>query len=661
MRIRLCRFLKRRPPRQLFHPDHPREFSQRSRGQVLVIFAITLMALLLVVGLAVDAGSIYMTYGELKRAVDASAVSAANNFKRGATVTQMENAALEILGLHEIDLTKVDLAVYICDEDADGDRDASLLTTAPEFYQRCPNTAGGESPRKLVWVDASMEAPVYFMSLAGFTAIPLRTNAIAEAAQVDVVVVFDVSESMGAKTSGYVVDQFNPNDPSTGCNNTNTCDPLKTAKTAAIALVDRLYEGYDQIGLVSFDSQGIIQMDLTLLTAANKDTIKAAINNIKLHDDPSPRMLPGIWTEYMNGGQVQQRYNPVNPEDRDGNGQDTDDLDMYGTTACTEANRTGGPCPWGKTLWDCTVNPYGWSGTVLVGGVETTMSGVPCDRDGVLDVYDWNGNQIWNDEVGDPAAYPDDGSTISDASQTDAALAAAWMAANDPDAGGPMAASLSPFSTCTGCGLRVASNVFKSKGRPNAVWVMIMLSDGVVNLSDTPQTAGWVSPAPEANFPNGFCQGSLQPDPADTSVPWDVFWKSLCIDKDNTPRICIDSDPATCPPGSVSGIQTQYSVLDYAMDMVDEAALTVSDNDYEILGNNIAIYSIYLDSSSVTAGEYLLRYMADVGDDGDRRTQPCASKPAGQSCGQFYHAPNADQLLPIFEDIASRIYTRITH
>jgi len=96
------------------------------------------------------------------------------------------------------------------------------------------------------------------------------------------------------------------------------------------------------------------------------------------------------------------------------------------------------------------------------------------------------------------------------------------------------------------------------------------------------------------------------------------------------------------------------------MDMVDEASLTVSDNDQEILGNNIAIYSIYLDSSSVTAGEYLLRYMADVGDDGDRNTQACASKPAGQSCGQYYHAPNADQLLPIFEDIASRIYTRIT-
>lgn len=656
MLTHLCRFLKLRQP-QPQCPEKSPEFPRHSQGQVLVIFAISLLALLFVVGLAVDAGSIYMTYGQLKRAVDASAVSAANNFKRGETTAQMKSAATEILGLHGIDLSTVDLQVYICDEDKDGNRDASLQTTQPEFYQRCPDTAAGMTPRKLVWINATEKAPVYFMSLAGFSSIPLTTSAIAEAAQVDVVIVFDVSESMGAKTSGYVVDQFKPDDPSTGCNTNNTCEPLATAKTAAIALVDKLYEGYDQVGLVSFDSQAITQLDLTLLTAANKDAIKAAITNIKLHDDPSPRDLPGIWTEFTNN---QQRYNPVNPDDRDGDGSDYDNPMMYGVLACTEANRLGGPSPWGKTLWDSTVNPYGWTGTVLENGVEVTKTGVPCDRDGVKDTYDWNGNKIFNDEVGDPAKYPDDGSKITNISQTDAALADAWVAAHDPDGGGPMIASLSPFSTCTGCGLRVASNVFKNSGRPNAVWVMIMLSDGVVNLSDTPQTAGWVSPAPEANYKNGFCQGSIKPDPLNPSQPWDVFWKSLCRDKTDTPRQCIDTDPLTCPPGSSTADQTQYSVLDYALDMTDEAALTKSTNEKEILGNNIAIYSIYLDSSAVTAGEYLLRYMADVGDDGDRTTQACALKPAGQSCGQYYHAPNADQLLPIFENIASRIYTRLT-
>ncbi len=57
--------------------------AQRQHGQVLVIFAVALVALLLFVGLAVDSGVLYVTYGQLKRASDAAAVAAANNFKRG--------------------------------------------------------------------------------------------------------------------------------------------------------------------------------------------------------------------------------------------------------------------------------------------------------------------------------------------------------------------------------------------------------------------------------------------------------------------------------------------------------------------------------------------------------------------------------------------------
>jgi len=49
-----------------------------------------------------------------------------------------------------------------------------------------------------------------------------------------------------------------------------------------------------------------------------------------------------------------------------------------------------------------------------------------------------------------------------------------------------------------------------------------------------------------------------------------------------------------------------------------------------------------------------------VGDDGDRTTDPCATAPAFRSCGQYYYTNNPEDLVPIFEDIATRIYTRIT-
>ncbi len=62
---------------------------KKSQGQILVIFAISLLTLLFFVGLALDAGSLYITYGHLKRAVDSAAIGAANEFKRGANSTDM--------------------------------------------------------------------------------------------------------------------------------------------------------------------------------------------------------------------------------------------------------------------------------------------------------------------------------------------------------------------------------------------------------------------------------------------------------------------------------------------------------------------------------------------------------------------------------------------
>ncbi len=178
-----------------------------------------------------------------------------------------------------------------------------------------------------------------------------------------------------------------------------------------------------------------------------------------------------------------------------------------------------------------------------------------------------------------------------------------------------------------------------------------------------------------AGYPNGFCKGSMNVLPTDP----DVFWKYLCKDKEDPAvihtRMCIDSVnnvDGTCPPAtpyySIAYDQNQYSVFDYAMDKVDESALLKSSNTKELLGNNIAIYSIYLAGSAFDErGEYLMRYMADVGDDGDRSTAPCLNgdgpgdaEDIKTNCGQYYYAPTGDRLLPIFEDIASRIYTRIT-
>ena len=93
--------------------------------------------------------------------------------------------------------------------------------------------------------------------------------------------------------------------------------------------------------------------------------------------------------------------------------------------------------------------------------------------------------------------------------------------------------------------------------------------------------------------------------------------------------------------------------------MVDSASLTHSTNTNEPNGNDIAIYSIGLNVDGGIA-EQFLRYVAAVGDDGDRTTDPCSSAAANTSCGQYYFAPSGAHLRTIFEDIANRIYTRIS-
>ena len=77
--------------------------------------------------------------------------------------------------------------------------------------------------------------------------MPFTTSSVGEAATVDLVLVFDTSESMGKDTAGYDPRDFNPS----GCNWSNTCQPLRQAKDAAKTLIRNLFNGYDQVAIVT--------------------------------------------------------------------------------------------------------------------------------------------------------------------------------------------------------------------------------------------------------------------------------------------------------------------------------------------------------------------------------------------------------------------------
>jgi|WetSurMetagenome_2_1015567.scaffolds.fasta_scaffold24796_4 hypothetical protein len=589
--------------------------NRNERAQTLVIFAIAALALVFFIGLAVDSGSLYVTYGQLKRAVDAAAVAAANEFKKqeagheADVIPKMTNAAVEILKLQNLDPNTVDIQIRLCDSNFDGLKDTDLQTVAPDFYKRCPDTSAGKQARKLIWVRATQAAPLYFLHMLGFSNIPLTTESIAEAASVDMVIVIDTSESMGKDTSGYIASDF---DPST-CNSANDCQPLKQAKDAAKELIGNLYDGYDRVAVVTFDvnsdetlpnSTTGTRFDLGENDSANPKThlqeaMDAIDTEVVLHDDaPTAKLI------YKDQG----TYNPVWPEDSDGDGSDVDQYHLASELV------SGNVCDPGDNRWDTTLN------------VPCDASGYPTCTSanhfcGVNDVWDMNGdNKITAADIG----------------------------------GLGLGKSTSIVSTCTGCGMKKASNILRTTGRTGSVWVIIFLSDGVPNMSDTKYTDSDYS-----DYPNGFCTGGLGSD----------RWTSLCTDWDWSPRWCIDATSGTCPDSSTWDGAPQslnYSALDYALDMTDAAALTKSTNLNEPGGNEITIYSVGLGAAgqdpfnSKPIGEQVLRYMAAVGDDGDRETDPCRSVGPRQDCGQYYYAASGNQLTGIFMDISSRIYTRIS-
>jgi hypothetical protein len=616
------------------------------KGQTWVIMAVAITVLIVLLGFAVDSAILFSNYTKLKRAVDAAAVAAANEYKvknAKANVDDPVNipmlegyltaSAKEMLTMHDLnmDTNKISLHVYICE-------DSNIQNLAPSLYAMCP--ASGQSPRKLVYVTASEEAPTYFLTLIGINSIPITTNSISEAAPIDLVLVIDTSESMGSSSPDYVPDNFDPavcNAHDNGDGTTGNCEPLRTAKQAAFKLVNTLFNGYDQVAVVSFAQVPVLNHALT----NNMADVKTAINNIQLHDDAPAALLPSGW--YNNNW-----LNPVNPEDRNGDGQDAD-----ASVPCTvqRFKPDGTPDQLSGTFWK------DW---------DVTDPNKPCDKDGQLDAFDWNQDGMLDTDydvaksvafVQDPrheycSNYAADGTCVSGYLQQ---------------------LPMSILSTCTGCGIRMATDQLVRGGRSNAVWVMVILSDGVANLTDTSLT--YPQPNPfgiPTSYPNGYCGGSIN----------NHLWTDLCLKPTDWPRYCINptlipTPPATavaprdvCPPGSTPvafptpiSISPPYNPEDYARDMADRAAL-LHGNIAETRGSDMSIYTIGL-GSFASKGESLMRYIADIGDDGTRNNSDndstCHTSADFKECGQYYFTADVNKLGTIFDSIASRIYTKITY
>lgn len=230
--------------------------------------------------------------------------------------------------------------------------------------------------------------------------------------------------------------------------------------------------------------------------------------------------------------------------------------------------------------------------------------------------------------------------------------------------------------------------------RREAVWVIILLSDGAANRTAIAQHGlnqvaypeyGWMGYCPEATF-------------TDMTIPFcsdeNPFTRHFCYSDDNTAMPDLD--------GSNCNV-TSYDATDFAMDMADFAGL--QEVRAGVQGNFIAMYAIGFGTPTdpiPDLGEYTLRYVADAGDNGliDNNYQqdcrngncaddcggPCGSYPGlpynpnvydpvlfgppddcefeepgnQEDCGQYWYADNKADLERVFAEIASRLFTRLS-
>ncbi|PJF40467.1 MAG: hypothetical protein CUN54_05160 [Phototrophicales bacterium] len=164
-------------------------------GQSIIIVALGFLGLLGFVGIVTDVSLMFVRFTSLRRAVDSAAVGAASQIRRlpepaggppgegiARNIAQANLAARQLIQFHGLDPNVV--LVQTCATERGNDPE---LCTADQ--------------RKLIRVTAQVESPTIFMRLLGFPSLTLEASAISETAALDVVLIFDVSESMLNETT----------------------------------------------------------------------------------------------------------------------------------------------------------------------------------------------------------------------------------------------------------------------------------------------------------------------------------------------------------------------------------------------------------------------------------------------------------------------------
>lgn len=210
--------------------SNPRRVKQH--GIAVFLFALCLIAIVPVMGLAIDVAMLYMAQSKLSAGADAAVLAAARGLSRGSDSTAQQANAVTVA------------TNYVAAAFPIGFLGSSGLTSATSITL--------QANQRTVTTTASVTVPLMFMRWVGPSTSIVRASATATRRDVNVIMVIDRSGSMSAS---------------------NSCTPMKAA---ASAFVGQFAPSRDYVGLITFST------DVQINNAASQSfsTVTTNINSI---------------------------------------------------------------------------------------------------------------------------------------------------------------------------------------------------------------------------------------------------------------------------------------------------------------------------------------------------------------------------------------------
>jgi Flp pilus assembly protein TadG len=211
------------------------EVRPRRRGFVLILLALVLVALVGMVGLAVDLGVAYFLKARLSQAADAASLAGARSLSRGANITTQTASAQAVA-------TNFFNANF-----PNGFWGSTTSLTTPAV------TENDITKIRYVTIYATATIPLYFLRVFGVPTIQIGTSAQAARRDANIMLVLDRSGSMTTAISALVAD--------------------------ADWFVNQFAVGRDKVGLVTFGGTYYLIKPTTTFTTGTTN-VPAAINTL---------------------------------------------------------------------------------------------------------------------------------------------------------------------------------------------------------------------------------------------------------------------------------------------------------------------------------------------------------------------------------------------